>query len=91
MFSTAVHVQEGFFVKQDFKASSGEGFLKDFHHHHVLIDALTSFQEQRTELKLIDGDFIVSGLDWDSQLQKLIFNFFQNVFNLMGDLSVVMI
>jgi hypothetical protein len=40
---------------------------------------------------LIDGDFIVSGLDWDSQLQKLIFNFFQNVFNLMGDFPVVMI
>ena len=76
MFSTSVHVQEWLFVKQDFESSSAEGFFQDFHEDHVLIDTLSGFQEQWAEFKLIDCDFIVSCLYWDTQFQKLIFDFF---------------
>jgi hypothetical protein len=91
VFSTAVHVEERFFMEQDFKSSSGKGFLQDFHHDHVLVDALACFQEEWTELKLIDGDFVVSGLDWDTQFQEFVFDFLQDVLDFMWDLPVVMV
>ena len=91
MLSTTVHVQERLFVKQDFQSSSVETFLQDFHRDHVLIDTLTGFQEEWAEFELIDRDLVVSGLYWDSEFQKFVFNFFQDVFDFVGNLAIVMV
>jgi hypothetical protein len=56
-----------------------------------VVNGLSSLQEQGTKLKLIDGDFIVPGLDRNSQFQKFILNFLENILNIMGQFSVVMV
>lgn len=91
VLATSVHVEEGFLVKKYFITSSGKCLLKDFHHHHVLVDRLACFQEERTKFELVDSNFVVSGLDWYSKFEKLILNLLQNVLDLMRDLSVVVV
>lgn len=91
VFTASIHVLERLFMEQHFVTSSVECFFKHFHENHVVVNRLSSLQEQGAEFELIDGDFIVPGLDRNSQFQKFILNFLENILNIMGQFSVVMV
>ena len=70
---------------------SFEGFLDDFSSKDVLIDCVASFSEDAGNFELVVSDFIVSCLEWNTELKELLFDFFKSKLNVSGDFSIIML
>jgi len=68
-----------------------EGFLKDFHGDQVMEDSFSSILIHGTELKLVVSNLVMSCLEWNTDLQQLSLNFFQDFFNDVRHFTNIMV
>lgn len=91
MFSAAVNVSEGLLVPQWDQILAFKCLLQDLHHHHVLVDRPGRLSEDRGDLVLVGGNFLVPGLDGHSDCQKLVLGLPQHSFDFRLQLGVVVV
>lgn len=91
MLSTAIELQERLFVEKNLISTFTEGFLEDLHGDQVLINSFTSVAEDWSKLVLVESDLTMLGLESNTNLEELFFNLPKDLFDLCGDLSIVMI
>ena len=56
-----------------------------------MIDGLPSLFVQRTEFELIDGHFLMSCLDWNTDFEQLSLDLFEYIFDGGGKFPVIVI
>jgi len=91
MFSTSINFLERFFMEKNYVSLFIEGFLKDFHGDQVMEDSFSSILIHGTELKLVVSNLVMSCLEWNTDLQQLSLNFFQDFFNDVRHFTNIMV
>lgn len=91
MFAASVEGGKWLFVEKNSVAMAVEDFFEDFHRNQIVEDCFSCFFVNGAELKLIVGDLIVLGFERNTNFQKLILDFFEDLFDFLRDFGIVMV
>ena len=91
MFAASVEGGKWLFVEKNSVAMAVEDFFEDFHRNQIVEDCFSCFFVNGAELKLIVGDLIVLGFERNANFQKLILDFFEDLFDFLRDFGIVMV
>ena len=86
-----VDTVERLFVKQYLEAMLAGNFLHQAHQQHVVVDSQIGFLEDRSALKLVRSDLVVTCLAGNAKLQSLNLEVFHESLNTLGNGSEVVV
>ena len=91
MLARAVDAFEGLFVQQDTETVLAADFTHQCHDQQVVVVGEVAFLEDRGQLELVRGHFVMTGFQWDTQFEGLHFQLFHKFHDAGGDGTEVMV
>lgn len=91
VLSGAVHALERLLVEEDLELMAMSNLVERFHKDEIVVHGNNGLFEDGCHFKLIRGDFIVAGLDGDSNLVQLKLSFGDGGKDSRGNLTKVMV
>jgi hypothetical protein len=91
VLSGTVDTLERLLVEQNLQLVTVGNLVQDLHGDQVVVDSNGSLLEDRSNLELVGGDFIVAGLDRDTDLHQLVFGLRDGSKDTGGDLTKVVV
>ena len=91
VFTGTVDTVERLFVKQYLEAMLAGNLLHQAHQQHVVVDSQVGFLEDRSALKLVRSDLVVTSLAGNAKLQSLNLEVFHEGLNTLGNGSEVVV
>jgi hypothetical protein len=69
VLTATIDFSKRFFVEQSYKTVSLESFLDDLSCQYILVNSVASLSKNTSNFELIGSNFIVSGLEWNTQFK----------------------